>query len=687
MSEQSCWDILHIEPTADEAVIKRAYAKQLKLNKPDKNPEGFRQVRQAYEDALQQRYWYDYDYDDDETDEFEDKSDIDASVIDVSTIEASDVSDKTTGETLLNPQIASPVIKLPESLDKTFDVKKDIDKDSLLNPSDENPLANDPPDLDVLAIAQTNIANPSTNNADADFYSNTTFDDKLSIPFGDRFDSTLATDFDAEINAELDIADCETAWSQFSPINDDETDDTDENNYGVMRYQPSQDDGLQQLLIDQAQQLHDQPLDTQYDFECALLAWLYYQPRVFPHSFAWAVARFGWQARATGWDSNQYPWYFLDDLQQDYQRFVDHKAIIRERQAFWDYLNFNAPPVFHFLPSDLEEKVKFNRWYFLRHLSIPVYGYPIYDTYQAIAPTFKDIEQYASPRELGEWQSTSHFAKLQNLGRWFEQPFFRLSDALLVGLVIAGAMLGLFLLHGNPWQSYVLDGMTTWLMVGVLLGFWQVCLWLFSQPERLLVPERLASRQQKFLYVIAPVYAVLASVYAFVMPDAGVASDIVYYLAHLYGLALFGALISRRYDESLHPLFIYRKLHQALVLLFLAVVMPSLYLLTKFVYQDTLIEAKNIVHLSPLFWLILVLPIVFVTLINRGERWQGLSPLLALLQNIARWLMYPAYWLLLASCLGDLFSLRYEMLGITTFLGFLFIIYASVNISAFYETE
>lgn len=59
--EDCCWERLGIDPTADTAVIKKAYAKQLKFNKPDKNPEGFRDLRAAYEQALNESYWYEDD--------------------------------------------------------------------------------------------------------------------------------------------------------------------------------------------------------------------------------------------------------------------------------------------------------------------------------------------------------------------------------------------------------------------------------------------------------------------------------------------------------------------------------------------------------------------------------------------------------------------------------------------------
>jgi len=48
----SAWTLLGIAPTADVAVIRRAYARKLKLTRPDEDPEGFQRLVQARDTAL-----------------------------------------------------------------------------------------------------------------------------------------------------------------------------------------------------------------------------------------------------------------------------------------------------------------------------------------------------------------------------------------------------------------------------------------------------------------------------------------------------------------------------------------------------------------------------------------------------------------------------------------------------------
>ena len=49
---RSLWDILGTEPTGDERALKRAYAKRLKVTRPEDDPVAFQELRDAYEYAL-----------------------------------------------------------------------------------------------------------------------------------------------------------------------------------------------------------------------------------------------------------------------------------------------------------------------------------------------------------------------------------------------------------------------------------------------------------------------------------------------------------------------------------------------------------------------------------------------------------------------------------------------------------
>lgn len=48
------WQTLGIGPTHDETEIRRAYAQQLKIHRPDRDPDGYQQLREAFDAAKQQ---------------------------------------------------------------------------------------------------------------------------------------------------------------------------------------------------------------------------------------------------------------------------------------------------------------------------------------------------------------------------------------------------------------------------------------------------------------------------------------------------------------------------------------------------------------------------------------------------------------------------------------------------------
>lgn len=48
---KNCWKILDIEETTDVDIIRRAYLALLPSFHPETDPQGFKQLRQAYEEA------------------------------------------------------------------------------------------------------------------------------------------------------------------------------------------------------------------------------------------------------------------------------------------------------------------------------------------------------------------------------------------------------------------------------------------------------------------------------------------------------------------------------------------------------------------------------------------------------------------------------------------------------------
>ena len=56
--QRSLWEILGTEPTGDERALKRAYAKRLKVTRPEDDPAAFQELREAYEYALRHAHLF-----------------------------------------------------------------------------------------------------------------------------------------------------------------------------------------------------------------------------------------------------------------------------------------------------------------------------------------------------------------------------------------------------------------------------------------------------------------------------------------------------------------------------------------------------------------------------------------------------------------------------------------------------
>lgn len=228
-----CWQILGIEPTADEGTIKKAYAKALRQNKPDVNPEGFKRLRLAYEQALESRYFYDDD---------DDEIDIENSVVD-----KDDIDDKVNGDDNVVPLI---VIDKPnhQTIHHSFDetaLDSIDDKDKAEIPINKTPIGS-PVFLEKVSIEPYHIETPPP---------------LPSLPTVEHL--------------------CD-AWYQI--INDDTLTLADK------------DEQLYQLLQQQKQDVFYLPLDEKSDYETSLLLLFAHQEVCYVSSFYFAFSSFDWQS-------------------------------------------------------------------------------------------------------------------------------------------------------------------------------------------------------------------------------------------------------------------------------------------------------------------------------------------------------------------------------------------------------
>lgn len=105
------WQILEIEATPDTKAIKRAYAKKLKITRPDEDPQGFQDLHYAYKAALHRATYWEYDEDEDEDLDEENNNQTQTENVTASNEKSTDIVTPNVTEEILDSKINEPSIE------------------------------------------------------------------------------------------------------------------------------------------------------------------------------------------------------------------------------------------------------------------------------------------------------------------------------------------------------------------------------------------------------------------------------------------------------------------------------------------------------------------------------------------------------------------------------------------------
>lgn len=636
---ENCWEHLGIEPTADTAVIKKAYAKQLKFNKPDKNPEGFRDLRAAYEQALNESYWYEEDEDDDNFVES------DGDDFELSEQTAFDGS-ATAAHIMLTHHSATNIkqalnAELIEDVDDQGEIENTNYGDGNLSTSDIYAIVEAIKqesrevlsDLKQSAIDEDSLEDTNLAEQPLEEYS---LDDENFIPYN-YYSSQWSNE-----------------WQQ---ICDDKESDT-----------ASQDHHLHALL--QTQLDAPRSLDEQNDYEEALLIWLANQEPDFPLSYHLAKTHFRWDRHLDHWSHNEYPWYMIEALNHNYQ-YVNY---FQSPYTFSEYLTQSFSVIASYLsldtlsefiykeskPTKLKRLDVFFRLFFpfkvtdlakeLKALNAEL-DYYIHEhpTVSQLALTDTDVN--SDTLSARYWQQDS---ALNTLHGWVFNRFIHLKDFFSIVIIIIAPVGILSRFSEQPRQSFYYDGLGVVIILMLYYLFWQLQLRLFATPNRFVSHEPWSSgwrNASMLLFILGyiswldvPIFNLLAA-----------PTSPVYFLTHLAGFSLFAANSTRQHDVIVTA----TTWHASLMLLMLAVLVPLFIIV---VAPPSHIHSRTFV-ISPLFWLLLAAPAFFISISDNYPKLKWLNNIGYMVLKLWHSLMLIGSCILLIYCADIFLKLNF---GFTT---------------------
>lgn len=632
--EDCCWERLGIDPTADTTAIKKAYAKQLKFNKPDKNPEGFRGLRAAYEQALEESYWYE----EEEEEDFIESGFIESDFIEKDLIEHNGIENDSTKEASLVTAVAPAVISIEHPDAAT-------EKDSLVDWHDSDMAIGD---------GYENQENDESNENGIDV------DNAAVVPFF------------------LDSSSWDQEWQQ--SIEYEESDAT------------SPDQRLQSLL--QSQLEIPRSLDEQKDYEEALLVWFDENSAVFTLSYQLAKSHFRWDKRLAHWSRNDYPWYRLGSLDERYQ----HITYFQSPAAFSAFLSRYFPTVASYWSIESSDDTKTNdkeeinkpiemkRGYIFKRLFFPFWAIGLAQELQALdAELDYYIDDHSSADALvmtntdsnGDtftaryWQQES---PLKTLNGWVFKRFIEFEDFGLIAIIIAAVLVMLSLFSQKPWQSFYYDGLGVFAAVSLYYLFWQLQLRLFATPNTFVSYEPWSAgwRNASLLFFVLGYVSWLdiSNVDSLAMPISPV-----YFLTHLAGASLFAANSMRQSNLVVTAI----SWHAGLLLIIVAVLIPLLVVVTG---QPPPNDLTGLL-ISPLFWLLLAAPAFFISLGDAYPRLEWLANVGYKVLAMWRYIIFIGILIIYAYCMDILPEIDF---GLTALTIMLITIILSVGRSKFLDT-
>ncbi|MDO5768413.1 MAG: J domain-containing protein [Psychrobacter sp.] len=540
-----CWQVLAIEPTDDESAIKRAYAAKLKHNKPDKNPDGFRELRAAYEEALAIRFYY-ADFEEDEDDDYE-----------------SSGSQLQTGN---QPHDAEPIISFDIALQNNTSpytaitvIEDSQALDDNLQLADSREIANS---LEPIPDWQQQWRHCEEGVGDGGLSADMGLMDLLQSQLKDI--QYLPLDTQTEFEEQILI------WLSEQPLKYPQSYQLIKANFKWGERLSQWDESIYPWFFLRAlDSRYEQLLDfgTQAGFRRYLAI---HYPLVYQH----------WELGPSNSDKGRpmSRWQFLRRF------FIPLPALVLGHEL-----------------AELETELeRVGSGFEQSEVGLD----SLTDSDISAATQAQSSQLANNPAEY--WQS---HPQLQTLRRWVLQRFIGWQDYLYLAVAIAlivAVIWGLdklWLIDPHSWQYFVYDGLGVWIVLSIGLTVWQGLLKLYARPERFVIADRVQASNILWCATSAALWALFSSIWfeSAASNQVGAPHEMSFYVAHLSAASLMLAL-TRRQDNLLLTHIMW---YWLLILLCLTVIAPLLVLVS---HNPALID-RDIVFYGPMCWLVVIIPL------------------------------------------------------------------------------